>query len=274
MLPERTSKYCILNERFFRWNIGQYDPSWVTDTIINELAAIPTLRDINLNYLKDSSHIGNLDAFSNLRKICVRTAGCGLDELILELGKLLAHCPGLTDLDIFIEKESEDSMSQFFQTGIPHSLRHLTMNGLKTSDCSKLAIGNLRSLQSLHIYRFAEPNIWDILRKEGIFVQNLSTDASDILTPDPFFRYLSSFQGLRKFSIISSLLRHIPILQVMVAYHADSLTELNMLQRPSPLGNPMSDDFISIITSFKNLQYFGLELCAFNYESIVVSVIL
>jgi hypothetical protein len=255
----------------------------VTDSIINELAAIPTLRDINLNYLSDSSHVGNLDAFSNLRKIRVRAAGCGPDELTLELGKLLAHCPGVTDLDIFIEEESENSISQLFQfldqTGKPHSLRHLTMEGLKTSDCSKLANGNLQFLQSLHIYRFAsriviEPTIWDILRKERIHIQNLSTDVSDLLTDDSFLRYLSSFHGLRKFTIISPLYRYVAILQVMVSYHADSLTELTMLQRQSSIGNLMTDDFISIISSFKNIQYFGLDLSHLSYRSIVVSVIL
>ena len=158
------------------------------DSIIHELAAIPTLRDINLNYLSNSSHIGNLSALSNLHKIRVKVFRLGPEKIILELGKLLAQCPSLTDLDISIT--IEDNMSQLFQflnqTGKPLSLRHLRMNRLLISpDCLKSAIENLRCLQSLHVLGFSYngmvsgATIWDVLRKERIHIQNLSTDVAD-----------------------------------------------------------------------------------------------
>ena len=259
------------------------------DSIINEIAAIPTLRDINLNYLRGSYHIGNLGPFSNLHKLRIKVADFGLDKFILELGKLLAQCPGLTDLDITMVA-FEDNASQLFQildqTGKSLSLRHLKMDGMTFSpDCLKLAIGNLRSLQTLHIYRFSsgivsEPTIWDILRKERIYVQNLSTDTAD----DSLLRYLSSFQGMRKFSIMKySSLRfdHTTILQIMIPHHAESLTEFSVLagtesQIPELI---LSENLVNLLSSVKNLQYFGLQLhldfqihLAPSYISMIVSV--
>ena len=269
---------------FFRWNIGQYDPVWVIDSIIYELAAIPTLRDINLQYLKYSSHIGNLDAFSNLHKIRVQITSFGLGKAIIECGKLLAQCPGLIDLDISIEGYPQDNMAQLFQfldqTGEPLSLRHLRFDGITvTPDCLKLTIGNLRSLQSLHIYRFSSNgmghNIWDILRKERIYIQNLSTDAADDSLP----LYLSSFHGMRKFSIIkySSLqFDPIAILQSMIPHHAESLTEFSMLAGSGSQSSDQivfSENLINLLSSVKNLQYIGLQLHILPcYISIIVGV--
>ena len=253
------------------------------DSIIYELAAIPTLQDINLNYLKYSSHIGNLDAFSNLHKIRIQVASFGPNKVILELGKLLAQCPGLTDLDISID--TEDKISQLFQfldqTGKPLSLRHLRMDQVTVSpDCLKLAIGNLRSLQSLHIHRFSSNGmgytIWDILRKEKIYIQNLSTDATD----DSFLRYLSSFHGLRKFSIIirysSPKFDPSTILQIMISHHSESLTELSLAGSGSHWHISdliLSENLINLLSPVKNLQYFGLQLhTAPCYISNIVSV--
>ena len=253
------------------------------DSIIDELAAFPTLRDINLNYLSDSSHIGNLEAFSNLHKICVKVHRSGPEKVILELGKLLAQCPGLTDLDVSVSFD-QDNMSQLFQflnqTGKPLSLRHLRMNGVTFfPDCLKLAIGNFRSLQSLHIHRFSNgtvpgATIWDILRKERIHIQILSTDAAD----DSLLRYLSSFHGLRKFSMIRYMYLQpdpITILQTMIPHHVESLTELSMFagseSQMSVLVLP--ENLISLLSSVKDLQHFGLQLHVFSsYISIIVSV--
>ena len=253
------------------------------DSIIYELAAIPTLRDINFNYLDKSSHVGNLEAFSNLHKIRVQIASFGL-EVIPDLGKLLAQCPGLTDLDISLE-ESKDNMSQLFQsldqTRKPLSLRHLRMNRMTVSpDSLKLTIGNLRSLQSLHIYRFSSNGmghiIWDILREERIFIQNLSTDTAS----DSLLRYLSSFHGMRKFSIIkyrSLQFDFITILQTMIPHHAESLTEFSMLAGSeswiSESDLILTENLVNLLSSAKNLQYFGLQLHNSRcYISIIVSL--
>ena len=272
---------------FLRWNIGKYDPSWVIDSIINELAAIPTLRDINLNYLRYASHFGNLDAFSNLHKIRVQGASLGIDKFILDLGKLLAQCPGLTDLDISIEsfyESDSNNMSQLFrfldQTEKPLSLHNLRMDGISVSpDFSELAIGNLRSLQSFHIYRFSSNGtgytIWDIFRKERIYIKSLSTDAAD----DSLLRYLSSFHGMRKFSLIKySFLQFdisLQVLQNMIPHHVESLTELSMLAGPNCriINLFWSENLVNLLSSFKNLQYFGLQLhVTACYISIIVGV--
>jgi hypothetical protein len=235
--------------------------------------------------LKYSSHIGNLDAFSDLHKIRVHVASFGLGKFILELGKLLAQCPGLTDLDISIEGSPSDITSQLFQfldqIGKPLSLLNLKMNGMAVSlDCLELAIGNLRSLQSLHIYRFSslgmpvDLTIWDILRKERIYIRDLSTDTAD----DSLLRYLSSFQGIRKFSIIKySVLQsdHITILRTLIPHHAESLTELSVLagsgsQIPDLI---LSENLVNLLSSFKNLQHLGLQLHSVpSYISIIVGV--
>ncbi|KAF8814225.1 hypothetical protein BYT27DRAFT_7250266 [Phlegmacium glaucopus] len=123
-------------------------------------------------------------------------------------------------------------MSPLFQfvdhAGKPLSLHHLSMGQVVVSpDCFKSAIRNFRSLQSLHLHRCSSshgvgsrPTVWDILIEESIYIRNLSTDAVD----DSLLRYLSSFEGLRKFSIIigydfissSSQVHPINILRAMI----------------------------------------------------------
>ena len=244
------------------------------DIIINELAAIPTLRDIDLNYLKHSSHIGNLDAFSNLHKIRIQVATFCPHNVTDELAKLVAQCPSLTDLDIRIEGGS--NMPQLFKvldsTGKPLSLRHLGIDRMGVPPGCFSVIGKLRSLQSLHIHRFSSNNvvsevtIWDILLKEKIYIQDLSTDVAD----DSLLRYISSFHGMRKFSIAgfpSPLFDPIAILQIMITHHAESLTELCMLD---PI---LSEKVINLLSSIKNIRYFGVQLqFSCNYPSTVVSV--
>lgn len=139
---------------FPRWQIGRYEPLWVIDSIINSLVAIPTLRGINLNHLKYSYRIGKLSAFSNLHKIRVQATHVSSDRVILELGKVLAQCPALTDLDISLYGD----MSQLFQfvnhAGKPLALHHLSMDqGTVSPHFFKSAIQHFRSLQSLHLYR-------------------------------------------------------------------------------------------------------------------------
>ena len=257
------------------------------DSIISELAAIPTLQEINLNYFENSTQIGNLDAFSNFHKIRVQVAKFGPDKVILELGKLLSKCPGLTELDISVD-DIEENMSQLFQcldqTGKPLSLSHLGMDGLKvTPNCFKLAIGNLRSLQSLHIHRFSRPwslrgdTIWDILRIERVHIQDLSTDCPD----KSCLRYLCSFNGLRKLSIMTRGSHHTlnnpnPILQTVIPHHTESLTELIMRAASPRLVVVISSETItSVLSPVKNLQYFALQLVfagTVDYDSVIVSV--
>ena len=227
--------------------------------------------------------------FSNLHKIRVQVVNFGLHKLIFELGKLLARCPGLTDLDIYIEdvyyedffgESALDTMSKLFRfldkTGKPLSLRNLRMNGLSVSPrCMELGIRNLRSLQSLHIYKFSsttssglEHTIWDVLRKERIYIQSLSTDAAD----DSLLRYLSSFNGMRKFSLIKYSFPQfdpISLLQIMIPHHAESLTELSVLEGSECQFRLIwSENLVNLLSSFKNLQYFGVQC----YSSIIVGV--
>ena len=81
------------------------------------------------------------------------------------------------------------------------SLRNLKLERVTFSiDRLLKRIGDLRSLQSLHIHKFSTKNmvsgvtIWDILRKERIHLQDLSTDAAD----DSLLCYLTSFHGSRR----------------------------------------------------------------------------
>ncbi|KAF8814228.1 hypothetical protein BYT27DRAFT_7250270 [Phlegmacium glaucopus] len=271
------------------WQIGRHEPLWAMEYIINELAAIPTLRDINLNYLRYARHIGNLTTFSNLHKIRVRV-DLGPGGVILELGKLLAQCPALTDLDISIG----DDMSQLFQfvdhAGKPLSLHHLSMDQLAVSpDCFKSAVRNFRCLQSLHLHRCSSshsvgsrPTIWDILIEESIYIRNLSTDAVD----DSLLRYLSSYEGLRKFSsiveydLISSpnQVHPINILRAMIPHHAESLAELDILESSTDQiidwSPPFSKNLINLLSSFNNLRHFAHQLhLAPCYISMIESVL-
>ena len=254
------------------------------------------MRDINLNYLASpkacASHFGNLGEFSNLHKIRVQVFSFGLHKLILELGKLLARCPGLTDLDISIKdfyygfigaSALDTTMSKLFRfldkNGKPLSLRNLRMDGMSVSPrCMELGIRNLRSLQSLHIYEFSsnglEHTIWDALRKERIYIQSLSTDAAD----DSLLRYLSSFQGMRKFSLVKySFPQFDPIflLQILIPHHVESLTELSVLEGSKCQFKLIwSENLVNLLSSFKNLQYFGVQLhLAASYISIIVGVV-
>ena len=173
-------------------------------------------------------------------------------------------------------------MSQLFQfldqTGKPLSLRNLRLDGMTVSPhCMELGIENLRSLQSLHIYKFSsngmEHPIWDILRKERIYIKSLSTDAAD----DSLLRYLSSFHGMRKFSLIKySFLQFDPIslLKIMIPHHVESLTELSVLEGLDCQSKLIwSENLVNLLSSFKNLQYFGVQLhVAACYISIIVRV--
>ena len=234
--------------------------------------------------MESSSHIGNLRAFSNLHKIRIQVTCFGLDKVILELEKLLTQCPGLADLDISVIglKDNESQLPRFLvpKTGEPLSLRHLRMDGITVSPgCLKLAIGNLRSLHSLHIHRYLwtwthmGPTIWDILRTEKLYIRNLSTDAPD----NSFLRYICSFNGLRKLSITkrypSYPLDPNAILQIMIPHHAESLTEVNMQAASLSLVifPILPENLINTLSSFKNIQYFGLQLhFAECYISIIV----
>ena len=93
-------------------------------------------------------------------------------------------------------------------------------------------------------------------------------------------RYLSFFQGLRRFfsvaSISSTNEAPVDILRVMVLHHTESLAEIDILaDSDHEIGNwspPFSENLVNLLSSFKFLQYFALYLqYTVDYILIIVS---
>jgi hypothetical protein len=214
-----------------RWHFGMNDPDWAKTIVMDSLASLPGLEEIRISLVAGSASPLKLSQLKNMRK--VRITGFCRQGMIPGLRTLISNSPRLTHLDLdgdsYLANSETSTLHEIFDASPPNSplaLTHLNLRSWCVRLDSKTLLPHLGMLESLTIhcnidtrqdasleelddigrdelsertrdYCSTNDEIWDILRREQIYLLEVSTDEVSQALLD----YLASYSGLKKLTL-------------------------------------------------------------------------
>jgi len=220
------------------WKIGWNDPKWTGKSIITGLTSLPLLEDVELINRTTSCTTLPLNQLAGLRRIVL--SGCCDDSdgfrenIVQQLGHVIAHCPQLSHLDVESGLYPGDNTPTLHDllgkvsTSNPLPLRHLGLTDWRMR-LDSTTLPHLKSIASLKInnnmlpltsnvtdsspshhsdkitllddnYSSENHEIWETLQKEGIYPTCITIDFID----DALLNYLASHPGLEELTFTSA----------------------------------------------------------------------